>query len=291
MHLETLLYMLVQSDKTLPPPGAAPDFASLSKQARMEEVPNDWFHIPAQNLTLGLDDPENGSDPNRYFGWDNEIPQRRVAVRPFEAKARPITNEDFARYLEQTEARDLPAMWTASDGESGSFSTKPEGDRPILSKRLYMNGHSEPLPKAYLSGKSVKTVYGPVPLKYALDWPMIASYNELLGCAKWMGGRIPSFEEVQSIYTHVHLTKTKEAELVQTRTIPGVNGYDSLSIFSQARLDDSTDISPITACKSHLHFSVMIKVLSMLNSLQTSISFSLTLKAAMWVSNTTTPCL
>ncbi|MCJ1429129.1 hypothetical protein MMC29_007042 [Sticta canariensis] len=224
-HLETLLYMLVQSDQTLPPPGAAPDFALLSEQARTEQVPNDWFHIPAQDLTLGLDDPENAVGQNRYFGWDNEQPQRRVAVPPFEAKARPITNEDFAHYLEQTQRPNLPAMWTGSDGESEGDPIKSQVDRPIQSNTSYMNGHCEPLTAAYLNGKSVKTVYGLIPLKYALDWPMIASYNELLGCAKWMGGRIPNVEEVQSIYTHVHQSKTKEAELVQTRIISAVNGH------------------------------------------------------------------
>lgn len=232
MHLETLLYMLVQSDKILPPPGVVPDFASLSKNARMEQVPNDWFHIPAQNLTLGLDDPENGSGPNRYFGWDNEKPRRRVVVQPFEAKARPITNEDFAQYFEQTQQQNLPAMWTVSSRERGGYPIKTEGDSPIQSKGLYVNGHNEPLTEAYLNGKSVKTVFGPVPLKYALDWPMIASYDELLGCAKWMGGRIPTFEEVQSVYTHVRLSKTKEAERVQTRTISAVNGYELFVILS-----------------------------------------------------------
>lgn len=289
MHLETLLYMLVQSDKTLSPPGAVPDFVSLSKQARIDQVPNEWVHIPAQILALGLDDPENGCGPSRYFGWDNEEPQRRVAVQPFEAKARPITNEDFAHYLEQTQQPNLPAMWTISDQESGSYPIRTQGAGPTHNK-FYMNGHSEPLAKAYLNGKSVKTVYGPVPLKYALDWPMIASYDELLGCAKWMGGRIPTFEEVQSVYTHVRLSKTKEAELVQTRIISAVNGYVSFNMHLRARLDDSIDISPITAWTSLLHLNLIIKVLPMLSSLQTHISFSPILKAAMWVSNTTTLC-
>ncbi|MCJ1469620.1 hypothetical protein MMC07_008255 [Pseudocyphellaria aurata] len=225
MHLETLLYMLVQSDKTLPPPGVAPDFSFLSKQARLEQVPNDWFHIPARKLTLGLEDPEKGSSPNHYFGWDNEKPQRVVAVQPFEAMARPISNEDYALYLEQTQQPNLPAMWAVSDGKCGDIPLKPQDDASIQTSRAYMNGHSEPLSEAFLNGKSVKTVYGPVPLKHALDWPMIASYNELLGCANWMGGRIPTFEEAESIYTHVRLSKTKEVELVQSRTISAVNGH------------------------------------------------------------------
>lgn len=288
MHLETLLYMLVQSDKTLPPPGASPDFKFLSKQARLEKVPNNWFHIPAQKLTLGLEDPEKSSSPNRYFGWDNETPQRRVVVQPFEAMARPISNEDFANYLEQTQQPNLPAMWAVSDGKSGDYPFKPQDDTPIQSTRVYMNGHSEPLTEAYLNGKSVKTVYGPVPLRHALDWPMIASYNELLGCANWMGGRIPTFEEARSIYTHVRLSKTKEVEVVQTRTISAVNGYVCFGTISETRLADSTDIYPTMVWTSLLHLNVQAP--PMPSSLLTPIGFLLPSKAAMWVSNTTTLC-
>ena len=59
MHLETLLYMLLQSDRTRPPPGVTPDFEALARQAATQSVPNSWFKIPTQRITLGLDDPEN----------------------------------------------------------------------------------------------------------------------------------------------------------------------------------------------------------------------------------------
>jgi len=87
------------------------------------------------------------------------------------------------------------------------------------------NAVSAPLKKAYLEGKAVRTVYGPVPLKYALDWPVFASYEELAGCANWMGGRIPTVEEARSIYSHVDGLKVKEAEQHLGKTVPAVNGY------------------------------------------------------------------
>lgn len=71
----------------------------------------------------------------------------------------------------------------------------------------------------------VRTVYGLVPLQYALDWPLFASYDELAGCAKWMGGRIPTFEETRSIYHYVDALKIKEAERQLGKTVPAVNGY------------------------------------------------------------------
>lgn len=67
-------------------------------------------------------------------------------------------------------------------------------------------------------------MYGPVPLKYALDWPVFASYDELSGCAAWMGGRIPTFEEAKSIYAYVNLQKRAQAEHKLGKTVPAVNG-------------------------------------------------------------------
>src|SRR5205814_10360571 len=69
MHLETLLYILLQSEKTLPPPGTAqPDFKAIAEQARAAAVPNKWVFIPETTITIGLDDPETELKPDRYFG-------------------------------------------------------------------------------------------------------------------------------------------------------------------------------------------------------------------------------
>ena len=228
MHLETLLYMLIQSDKTLPPPGAAPDFAYLAQQARKNVVPNQWIQIPTQDITLGIEDSKDDSGEIGYFGWDNENPQRQVTVPAFEVKARPITNEDFARYLNQTRSQILPAMWTRSGKENHAYSTQDNS--------VHMNGYSERLTEGYLDDILVKTMYGAIPLKYALDWPIMASYDELLGCAKWMGGRIPTAEEVRSIYSYVDHLKAKEAEGVQARTISAVNGYEFSIVVLQRSL-------------------------------------------------------
>jgi hypothetical protein len=74
----------------------------------------------------------------------------------------------------------------------------------------------------------VRTVYGLVPLEFALHWPVFASYDELAGCAMWMGGRIPTLEEARSIYSHVDGLKIKEAEQHLGKTVPAVNGYEIL---------------------------------------------------------------
>jgi hypothetical protein len=69
MHLETLLYMLLQSDKTRPPTVLVPDFERDAKRAQAARVPNEWFEIPEQTITIGLDDPEDNSGPDHHFGW------------------------------------------------------------------------------------------------------------------------------------------------------------------------------------------------------------------------------
>lgn len=223
MHVETLLYMLIQSDKVLPP-GASPDFVSLSEKARREAVPNEWIKVPSATLTLGLHDPDDDLSFNRYFGWDNEKPKRHVRVSGFEAKARAITNEDFAHYLDQNQRQTLPALWMSTTDINHANLPDSKGRHIVNGVNPEVNRQPENPTDSYLEGKFVKTMYGPVPLRYALDWPAMASYDELCGCAKWMGGRIPTAEEVQNIYSYVDAQKGKEAEEVQVSTIAAVNG-------------------------------------------------------------------
>ncbi|OJD40368.1 uncharacterized protein BKCO1_1000233 [Diplodia corticola] len=216
MHLETLLYMLLQSDTTRPPPATIrPNFEVLAKQAAQEAVENKWFTVPACEMYEGLDDLERDDGPLRYFGWDNEKPRRQVKVGSFEAKARPVTNGEYMDYLKQTGLSELPASWTASKSTSDGVNGHANG---------VVNGRSPDEEK--FDGVWVRTVYGRVSLKHALDWPVMASYNELAGCAKWMGGRIPTMQEARSIYAYAERQKVLDANQPTTqRTIPAVNGH------------------------------------------------------------------
>lgn len=220
MHLETLLYMLVQSDKVLPPPGTTiPDFVALAKRSAATAVENEWFTIPETNLTIGLDDPDGDKNTKRYFGWDNEKPTRSAHVKSFRAKARPITNGEYAAYLTNTGQTTIPASWCEEQRLSDAARTLNKRDSVV-------NGFHNGNDGATLNiteGKYVKTVYGTVPLKYALDWPVVASFDEVAGCASWMGGRIPTMEEARSIYSYVDALKNKELQALGN-TIPAVNG-------------------------------------------------------------------
>ena len=224
MHLETLLYMLLQSEKTVPPEGVRPDFEALAVQASIDAVPNEWVRVPFSHVTIGLDDPENDLPPDRYFGWDSEKPRRSTCVPAFEAKARGITNEDYARYLEETNKSSLPASWVTLNTPQLGDLVDTTNINDVNGAKLYMNGHSKPLTDAFLNDKAVRTVYGPVLLTHALDWPVMASYDELSSCANWMGGRIPTMEEARSLYNYVEQCKAKDAGEVLASTIPAVNG-------------------------------------------------------------------
>lgn len=214
--------MLLQSDRTVPPPGVAPDFVALGEQARKAAVPNQWIPIPASTINVGLHDPENDVGPDRFFGWDNEKPQRLVDVPAFEAQARPLTNEDYAQYLYHTGQDAVPASWVS---ERSSHSAPGDRREALVNEHSsYQNGLGLPLTDAYLTGKSVRTVYGPIPLEHALDWPVFASYDELSRCATWMDGRIPSVEEVRSIYNYVDRNKNKKTDSINTKKVSAVNG-------------------------------------------------------------------
>lgn len=190
MHIETFLYMLLQSDKVLPPPGVPrPNFERMALDARRDAKPNRWFRIPEQTLTIGIDDSDIRLMPEKAFGWDNEKPRRVVTVRPFEAQGRAVTNGEYGRYLVDSGSRQVPASWIAT----ASVSSGSNGDA---------NGHPSIFDKY-----SVRTVFGPVPLKWAADWPVMASYDELDGYAKWMNCRLPTYEEAQSIYKHAEFLK------------------------------------------------------------------------------------
>jgi hypothetical protein len=124
MHIETFLYMLLQSDKTLPPPHVPrPDFERLARKAREARVPNQWFDVPEQTVTIGMKEPEKGSKSVHHFGWfvldeispeklrrlncyirDNEKPAREEHVHAFQAQGRAITNEDVSAHFSRMKA-------------------------------------------------------------------------------------------------------------------------------------------------------------------------------------------
>ena len=205
MHLETFLYMLLQCDKTLPPTGVErPDFERMSRQAKLNEKPNKWFSIPQQTFKIGLNDSDESRLPEKSFGWDNEKPEREVTVDAFESQARPITNGEYAEYLEAIGIKSYPASWVVASGKKDTI-VKGIGSSGAQA------GSSATPAKLPLENISIRTVFGPVSLELAQDWPLSASYDEVSNYAKWMNCRIPTLEETRSIYHYADRLKARQA--------------------------------------------------------------------------------
>ena len=219
MHLETFLYMLLQSDTTMAPPGQIPNFARLAEKSRNNASPNEWIEVPASRIKIGINDPDNDYGPNRFYGWDNEKPARQAEVASFKAKQRPITNEEYAQFLQETDRQEIPASWAFGNAQPKQVDLK----NGLLNG--HTNGHCAPEGSHFLKEKYVRTMYGHVPLELALDWPVAASYNELAACAAWMGGRIPTADEARSIYQYMDFRKSASTDSILTKKISAVNGY------------------------------------------------------------------
>jgi formylglycine-generating enzyme required for sulfatase activity len=220
MHLETFLYIELQSERRLLPPNSVrPDFLAAAREADARALENEWFTVPAAQIAVGLDD---SSAPDCYFGWDNEKPVRHILVHTFQAKARPITNGEYALYVEQTQRTKLPASWASQECLNGFVPAADDANARVPNLCPAAGGATAS--QEFLRGKVAKTVFGPIPLAHALHWPVAASYDELAGCARWMGGRLPTYEEVRSMYHYVSRKKAKEATNVLAKTISAVNG-------------------------------------------------------------------
>ncbi|EKM58987.1 uncharacterized protein PHACADRAFT_249140 [Phanerochaete carnosa HHB-10118-sp] len=180
-HLETLLYILLQSPATRPPPGfTQPPFAHLAQQWASVPPPNTPHAEIEGAVTLGYDDqePEDLSDAQEVaantthvFGWDNESPARAVDVRPVHVEWRPVSNADFYVFWRAQEGKiEMPKSWVLEDDEV-----------------------------------KVKTFYGAQPLSVAGTWPCLASYDALLVFARSKGGRIPTEPELRLFLDKYHI--------------------------------------------------------------------------------------
>ncbi|KAJ7668490.1 DUF323 domain-containing protein [Mycena polygramma] len=172
-HVETLLYMLIQraGSGTLPPTGfVIPPWDLLKLQWDATPAPStESVVLGPATLTLGHNDSEADDflptleleAEGREYGWDNESPARQVQVGRFRAAWRPVTNKEFLPFWRAGKA-EQPKSWVEEDGEI-----------------------------------KVRTVYGPVPIDVAAEWPVLTAYDDLAAYAKSKGGRLPTEPELR----------------------------------------------------------------------------------------------
>ncbi|KAG2222480.1 hypothetical protein INT45_013393 [Circinella minor] len=189
MHLETILYMLLQSPNIKPPSGVATVPWKMAKifknysittphdnsfqQKRTCLAPAPLIPVPEADTILGHDDDEDvdyTSHPEDHteFGWDNEHPKRSVHVDAFSIQSRPVTNGEYLAFLQATNSDGWPASWVLmEDGTIG-----------------------------------IRTSFGFCPMDDALYWPVQTSYYQSSKYAE-----------------HHHMRLPTEAELLQFRDL------------------------------------------------------------------------
>jgi formylglycine-generating enzyme required for sulfatase activity len=146
MHQETLLYLFhelpYEKKNAIAPIRENP---ALSRG----NIVKDMVRIPAGEATLGA--------PGSDFGWDNELPEMRVAVDAFSIDRHDVTNGDYLEFVIATK-RTPPHFWLERDGEwqwRGMF-------------------EAVPLP---------------------LDAPVYVTHDEAEAYAAWRGKRLPTESE------------------------------------------------------------------------------------------------
>jgi formylglycine-generating enzyme required for sulfatase activity len=168
-HAETLLYMLAQSLDT-ESPGATPDWEVLKNTWTIDQQV--IIEVAGGRITMGHDDPEQEDDQDKSkdwsqheFGWDEESPSHTVEVKSFKVNALPITNGEYAKFLESSNTETIPASWIKHEGKT-----------------------------------MIRTFYGPIEFDVGRDWPLMASKLEIEAYAKSVGGRLPTEAELRKLW-------------------------------------------------------------------------------------------
>ena len=170
MHHETLLYMIheLSHAKKKPPAGTASPTLSIAGETPREVA------VPAGRVRLGADFDD------LVFGWDNEFPAREIALPAFSIDALPVTNAEFARFVEAGGYKKT-ALWS------------PEG-WAWRARRLIEHPHAwRRIGEHYL----VRTLFEDVKFDVGADWPVSVSWAEADAYARWRGKRLPTEPEWQ----------------------------------------------------------------------------------------------
>ncbi|KAG0054123.1 hypothetical protein BGZ83_011910 [Gryganskiella cystojenkinii] len=173
MHLETLIYMLVQSPNTLPPPSLlAPWTDNMATfESQLTVPPVSWISINPSRLdkeilSLGHMDLESDDfseakqqDFETAFGWDNEHPEvhpEASLIPKFKIQSRQVTNNEYLAFLKAAPggltADRLPASWLV------------QGEEEV----------------------SIKSVYGLIPIRISGNWPVSCSNVQATAYADWL---------------------------------------------------------------------------------------------------------
>ena len=139
-----------------------PAYAPATPRAVIEAAPPAWIDHPGGIVEIGHEGPA--------FAFDNETPRHQVLLRPFRIAARPVTNGEYRRFIEDGGYR-RPEFWL-SDG--WAFVRREGLDTP-----------------AYWRDGQVFTLHGVQALEEHAPVSHVSFY-EAAAYAAWTGARLPT---------------------------------------------------------------------------------------------------
>lgn len=164
-----------------------PAYQSAERQAPPTLKPNPadagaWADYAAGLVEIGAAAPlaADGTVAGDHFYFDNEVPQHRVYLHPYQLARRLVSNRDYADFIAAGGYRD-PVYWLS---EGWDWVNRQQRDCPLYWSRdsSSANGWSE----FTLSGSQALD----------LDLPVVhVSYFEADAYARWAGARLPTEAE------------------------------------------------------------------------------------------------
>ncbi|KAJ2502571.1 hypothetical protein GGH96_000975 [Coemansia sp. RSA 1972] len=190
MHIETLLYMVLQMD---PKDICSPINCTFAPN-RFAQPDRCWISYngcPAVVLGLSSDNEvalgTATLPPGHVFGWDNESPSTNIAVKPFKIQTQPITNGEYFTFLKAAQSGStefkksiydlVPQSWIVLERDQHSTSA---ANTALLATNY-----------------GVRTVVG-TPSIFSTEaalWPVIVSQVQAAAYASWKGKRLPTESE------------------------------------------------------------------------------------------------
>jgi len=162
MHIETLLYMLMQDEPNHLSVLPKPIFHPISGQ-----IPSSRFvKMEGGSLNMGRNDYEAGDFNPEHplnFGWDNESPSHTAHVAPFEIQSRPVAVGEYLQFLMAKNWQEdlIPSSW-------------------ILVNGTYF----------------VRSIYGPLSMQVTSLWPVAVSIYQATEYASFHGCQLPTEEQI-----------------------------------------------------------------------------------------------
>ncbi|KAJ3219054.1 hypothetical protein HK099_004837, partial [Clydaea vesicula] len=172
MHLETLLYMILQSDNLIPPKNVLPPPFSLHSTN---------MKIPSSSL-IDVDGgiEKVGQNKNRkVLGWDLESPIQELEVKAFKIQTRPVTIGEYFKFLKLKRKENAVSL---EELIPSSWSYDPEA----INSGMDLNP----------SDFKLKTVFGKLSLSAGWLKSVSCSYVQASAYAESVGMRIPNQQEL-----------------------------------------------------------------------------------------------